>query len=125
MHYVALSHPAGFASAQQDVLWIGVILVLALVALGVFFKWAQKRWDPRRNKDSNYFGRMDMDQIEQLRRSGRISDEEFAAMRRVVMGMGPGEEKGSESSRLAGIIDDLDGEKPCADPPSAPEKDSK
>ncbi|MBN1554291.1 MAG: hypothetical protein JXA11_06070 [Phycisphaerae bacterium] len=109
---------AVITASQKDVLLAGGILIAVLIAAGFVVLHIRRRWDPRRKKESLSAG-MTIEQIEAMRRAGRISDEEFSVMRRRVLKISPaGKESESHFSRSDSIMDDSKEDRP--NPPDAP-----
>jgi hypothetical protein len=124
MRLVLWISPLSPATAQQDVLWAGAIFLLALLAAVWVARWVQRRWDPRHRREKESGPPLDIEGIEEMHRSGQISDEEFQALRRTLLGLGSAPEKESSCSCGGGIIDDSNKGKPCADATGRSDKDS-
>lgn len=75
--------------------WSGV-LIAALMALFVLLTWLRRRMRPGAHKPQSE--RMTVEQIEAIRRSGRISDEEFSRLRRIALGLDAGPEAKDNSA---------------------------
>lgn len=69
---------------QRLLYGVGLILVISVLGFGLS---ALRRWHHRtRDQDAEDPG-FSIEQIENLRETGRISDEEFASLRRVALGL--------------------------------------
>jgi hypothetical protein len=94
------------ASPQTDVLWAGGILIVVLILAGFVVLHIRKRWDPRQS-NGNVGGELTLEQIEAMHQAGHISDEEFSAMRRLVMKIpDTKEESKSQTSQSDSIMVD-------------------
>ena len=71
------------AAAYDLLLWLGLMLVL-LMGLGAVVMYLRRRAVGKLREDASA---MSIEQLEQLRTDGVISDEEFRRLRRVVMGL--------------------------------------
>ena len=101
------------------VLWstvgILVVIVLGVVVFHVLRRWAFKA------QDQSYPG-FDMDQLEQMRREGDISESEFRALRAGLLGLpAPGDE--TEETSSSRVVDGDDGVEGREDDPCPPKGD--
>lgn len=76
-------------SATWDLLIICGIILLALAVLFLVVIFLRRRFDPRRGEDEAQQQSSRLEQAEALRDAGQISDEEFQAIRRVILGLPP------------------------------------
>jgi hypothetical protein len=93
-------------SAHLEVLvWAAGLLIVILAAFLVVRK-LRRHYDPRLPQPTELPGGLTIEQLDVLYKGGRISDEEFAAMRRTVLGLeSTGEsEKDSETPETDDII---------------------
>jgi uncharacterized membrane protein len=94
------------ASPQTDILWLGGVLIAVLITAGGIVLHIRKHWDPR-HSGHHTGGNLTLEQIEEMHRAGRISDEEFSVMRRRLLKIPPAkEESKSNLSRSDSIMDD-------------------
>jgi hypothetical protein len=113
------------SDASRDVWWhigMGVAVVLAILVVGgLFIPWVRRKFHPAgRRPDGSLVGGFSIDRIEAMRGAGEISDEEFRALRRAALGLGPAREESSNSPLSAPETPDDDGmdaeaDRPCAD----------
>ena len=74
-------------SAHLEVLlWATGLLIVILAAFLVVRK-LRRHYDPRLPQPTELPGGLTIEQLDVLHENGRISDEEFAAMRRTVLGL--------------------------------------
>lgn len=94
---------AGLSPAAMpvfDMALYGGIVIAAILALGVLLVAMRRRLHGQPGRGG---GDLSVEQVEQLRRSGTISDEEFAMLRRRALGLG--------AARAGGDNDVMDGAK--------------
>ena len=110
--------------AQREILVAGAIFLVVLILGGFLVCWLHRKWDPRRRQGADQDGKLTIEQIESMHKTGQISDEEFTAMRRVVMGLDSTAEKNSESSCEGGRMADSENGELYSDDKANSEKDS-
>ena len=113
------------SSTVREVLIAGVIFLAVLVLAVFLVRWVQRKFDPRRGQETEQDGKFTIEQIESIHQAGQISDEEFAAMRRVVMKLDSTAEKNSDSSCGGGKMADSEKGELFPDNNSTAVKDSK
>jgi uncharacterized membrane protein len=90
---------AGYPPAVKEALLYGFVLVVLVVLLGAVVLWARKRslTGGGRQADNAF----SIEDLEQMRRDGKITDEQFRHLRRVTLGLhqagGEEQEKSSEN----------------------------
>ena len=102
---------------------VGVLIAggafIALLILGFFAaRWIQRRYDPRRSSSEDFTAGLTIEQVEAMHRTGQISDEEFASMRRLVL---PLESAAKKDSNNAGSDDNIKDSTVSETEPAAPD----
>jgi len=62
----------------------GVLLVVFIV-LGFVLGWCKKKYDPRSGSQDEFPGLMSMDQLEEMRKKGMVTNEEFDVLRKKII----------------------------------------
>jgi hypothetical protein len=91
---------AGFPFAQvtsgptlELLTWLGVV-VLAAMLMGGVLMWAKKYAQRALKGGIEPPGQLTIEKLEEMRRSGLISQEEFSSLRRAALGLGRAADKG-------------------------------
>ncbi|MCK5113242.1 MAG: SHOCT domain-containing protein [Phycisphaerae bacterium] len=85
---------AGFSFTELAI-WAGIFVLVMVLGFVVVVLLRKKMLADDRASESGFA--MTIEQVEQMHDKGMISDEEFAAMRRGILGIGAPEKKSPES----------------------------
>ncbi len=100
--FVAALFPAG------RILLFGVVLIVAVLAMGAVVLWARRRYRSA-DSDGDKQAGFSIEQLEDLRKSGQISPAEFACLRRSALGLDVRDDKRDNSASSPPVKGD-DGE---------------
>jgi hypothetical protein len=96
---MAVGFPCAYASwdrVWELAVWLTVTLA-AVVALGVVLLWARRYAQRGMRGGTGAAGAIPVERLKQMREEGLISPEEFSALRRAALGLGPAGAKKAEA----------------------------
>jgi hypothetical protein len=108
---ISLGATSGAADHATELIVGSVVLIVVIVvAGGLVVPWIRSRYHPSaRRQDGTQAGGFEMEHIQDLRRRGEISEEEYRRLRRLALGLPPvkAETKDSTSSDPLTGVDDV------------------
>ena len=106
MAVLPLASPVGLDFTSMIVGF--VLLIIGVLALGMIVIYAKKRYLQSRREEDAASGGLTIEELEQMRQSGKISTEEFSLLRKRALGLDtPYDKKPAvSSSDPGGAVDD-------------------
>jgi len=84
-----------------SLLILGGVLIAVALALGMLILYAKKRYNQARSSEPHGSGGFDITDVEAMRESGGITDEEFAVLRKRSLGLDETDAKKDKSTSSA------------------------
>lgn len=110
-----------------QVIVVGCVLVVVIVAVGVpLGRWLRREFHPSGWNRPRRHGAFSAEELESMRASGELSDEEFRALRRAAMGLdakAPRRDNSASSSPAAGVDVEVEDAPHGEDPPAGGDKE--